>query len=151
MFEAVKMLNRQQASNPTVHGKEEKPLLNTQDIYNETNEHFEHHLYDKSNQTIDTFKGEKRPLNLPISLVEVEIAIKKSNNNRASGLDEIAAELVKYAPVKLWEVINSVLNECFKEHERIDDGKGAIALIQNPGKPRGSLKNLPPVILLQIV
>lgn len=151
MFKAVKMLNRQQASNPTVHGKEEKPLINTQDIFNETNEHFQHHLYDKSNQTIDTFEGEKRPLNLPISLEEAETGIKKSNNNRASGLDEIAAELVKYAPVKLWEVIKSVLNEYFKEHERIDVGKGAIAPIQKPGKPRGSLKNLPPVILLEIV
>ena len=94
MFKAVKMLNRQKASNPIVPGKDVKPLLNTQDIYNEMKEHFEHHFYDKNNQTIDTFEGEKRPLNLPISLEEVKIAIKKLNNNRAPGLDEIAPELV---------------------------------------------------------
>ena len=41
-------------------------------------EHFEHQFYDKNHQTIDTFE---RPLNLPISLEEVEIAIKKLNNN----------------------------------------------------------------------
>ena len=54
-------------------------------------EHFEHHFYNKNHQTIDTSKGEKQPFNLPISL-EFKIAIKKLNNNRVTGLDEIAAE-----------------------------------------------------------
>ena len=103
-------------------------------------EHFEHQFYDKNHQTIDTFEEEKRPLNLPISLEEVEIAIKKLNNNRAPGLDEIAAELVIYAPVELWKVIKFVLSQCFE-----------LVPIQKPGKPRGPLKNLHPVILLQII
>ena len=57
-------------------------------------EHFEHHFYDKNHQTIDTFEGEKQPLNSPISLEEVKIAIKKLSNNGTPGLDDIAAELV---------------------------------------------------------
>ena len=64
-------------------------------------EHFEHHFCAKNHQTTETFEGAKRLPSLPISSEEVEIAIKKSNNNRAPGLDEIAAELVKYAPVEL--------------------------------------------------
>ena len=83
------------------------------------------------------------------SLKEVEIAIKKLNNNQAPGLDEIAAKLVKYAPVQQWKVIKSVLNECFEEQEHVR--KGALSPIQNPGKPRGVLKNFRPVILLQII
>ena len=112
MFKATKILNGKKASNPIVPGKDGIPLLNAQDIYNEMKEHFQHHFHDKNHQAIDTFEVEKRPLNLPISLEEVEIAMKKSNNNRAPRLDEIAAELVKYAPVELWEVIKSPLNEC---------------------------------------
>ena len=81
--------------------------------------HFEHNFCDKNHQTIDTFEGEKRPLNLPTSSEEVEIAIRKLNNNRAPGLDDIAAELVKYVPVELWEVIKSALNECFEECKRL--------------------------------
>ena len=50
----VKMLNRQKQSNAIVHGKDGKPLLNTQDIYNEMKEHFEHHFY------VDIFEGEKQ-------------------------------------------------------------------------------------------
>ena len=84
MFKAVKMLNRQQASNPTVHGKEEKPLLNTQDIYNEMRQYSENDFYRKSHETIETSEGEKQLLNLPISLDEIKIVIKKLNNNRAS-------------------------------------------------------------------
>ena len=75
----------------------------------------------------------------------------KLNNNRAPGLDEIAAELVKYAPLELWEVIKTVLNECFEKHEHIGVGKGALLSIQKPGKPRGLLKKLRPVIWLQII
>ena len=81
-------------------------------------EHFEHHFYNKNHQTIDTSKGEKQPFNLPISL-EFKIAIKKLNNNRVTGLDEIAAELVKYTPLELWEVIKYELNESCKEHKHI--------------------------------
>ena len=73
------------------------------------------------------------------------------NNNPAPGLDEIATELVKYAPVELWKVIKYVTNECFQEHEYIDVGKNALVPIQKPGKPRGSFKNVRPVILLQII
>ena len=49
------------------------------------------------------------------------------------------------------EVIQSVQNECFEEHEYVDVGKGALVLIQKPGKLRGPLKNLCMVILLQII
>ena len=78
------MLNRQKESNPIVHGKDGKPLLNTQGIYNEMRQHFENYFYHKSHETIETSEGEKQLLNLPISLDEIKIVIKKLNNNRAS-------------------------------------------------------------------
>ena len=77
--------------------------------------------------------------------------MKKLNNNRAPRLDEIATELVKYVPVELKKVIKSVLNECFEGHEDIEVVKSAHFSIQNLVKPRGSLKNLLRVILLQII
>ena len=95
------MLNRQKESNPIVHGKDGKPLLNTQGIYNEMRQHFENYFYHKSHETIETSEGEKQPLNLPISLDEVEIAIKKLKNNRETGLQEITVELIKYASAEL--------------------------------------------------
>ena len=58
MFEAIKMLNSQKLSNLIFHGKDGKPLLNTQDIYNEMKKHFEHYFYVKNYQTIETFEGE---------------------------------------------------------------------------------------------
>ena len=92
-------------------------------------EHFEHQFYDKNHQTIDTFE---RPLNLPIS--------RNCHKEIEQQWDETAAELVIYAPVELWKVIKFVLSQCFE-----------LVPIQKPGKPRGPLKNLHPVILLQII
>ena len=91
------------------------------------------------------------PLDTHISVKEKEKAIKRINNNRAAGLVEITAELVKYAPAELWEVITDILNECFEEHKMIDVGKGALIPLQKPGKPKGPIKNLRPVILLLII
>lgn len=82
---------------------------------------------------------------------ESESDIKKLNNNRAPRLDEIATELVKYVPVELKKVIKSVLNECFEGHEDMEVVKSAHFSIKNLVKPRGSLKNLLRVILLQII
>ena len=44
-------------------------------------EHFEYYFCAKNHHTTDTFEGAKGLLSLPISSEEVEIAIKKSNNN----------------------------------------------------------------------
>ena len=84
IFKAVKMLRKQKRSNTIAHGKDGKPLLNTQGIYNEMRQHFENYFYHKSHETIETSEGEKQLLNLPISLDEIKIVIKKLNNNRAS-------------------------------------------------------------------
>ena len=95
------MLSRQKGSNPLVHGKDGKPFLNIQGIYNKMRQHFENYLNHKSHETIETSEGEKQPLNLPISLDEVEIAIKKLKNNRETGLQETTVELIKYASAEL--------------------------------------------------
>lgn len=150
-FKPIKMLNRHEASNSIVPGKDGKSLLNTQDIHKEIKRQFELLFWNKSYQTIDTFNREERPFNLIVSLEESESDIKKLNNNRAPRLDEIATELVKYVPVELKKVIKSVLNECFEGHEDMEVVKSAHFSIKNLVKPRGSLKNLLRVILLQII
>ena len=151
MFKAVKMLNRQKASNPIVSGKDRKSLRNTQDIHKEMKRHFGQHFCNKNYQNKDSFEGDRRPFNLTVSLEEIGIVMQKLNNNRAPRLDQIATELVRYVPVELRKVIKSILNECFEEHKHIEVVKSALFSIQNLVKPRGLLKNLLQMILLQVI
>ena len=97
------------------------------------------------------FEGDRRPSNTPINLEEAQFAIKKLNNNRAAGSDEIAAELVKYAPEELNKTTQKILVECFEQHELLYVGKRTLVPLQKPGKLKGSLKNLSSLILLLII
>ena len=92
-----------------------------------------------------------RKLIHPISNEEVTKSISKLNNNRSAGYDTITAELIKCGPEILQSIIKTILNNCFEQHKQIDIGKGILVALQKPGKPKGPVKNLRPVILLPII
>ena len=77
---------------------------------------------------------------------EVKREIKKLNNNRATGPDGISAELIKCSPEELQEYICKILNEVIEEHHKLDLGRVILVALQKPGKPKGPVKNLRPVI-----
>ena len=47
LFKAVKMLNRKQYENPSIHDKKGKSITNKQEIHNVMKEHFSNHFFDK--------------------------------------------------------------------------------------------------------
>ena len=73
------------------------------------------------------------------------------NNNRAAGPDGISAELVKYAPIEVHKFICDILNDVLENHNDLDLGRGCLVALQKPGKPKGPVRNLRPVILLLII
>ena len=87
----------------------------------------------------------------PITVDETKAAAMKLNNNRAPGCDGITAELIKYAPDELFHTITTILNSSLEKHQTIEIGKGILVPLQKPGKDKGPVKNLRPVILLLIV
>ena len=89
-------------------------------------------------------------MNVPITEAEVQTSVKKLNNRRAPGKDEIYAELIKYGPETLIKIIGKVLNLIFEKHQEIDVGVGLIASITKP-KFKGEPKDLRPVTLLTII
>ena len=85
------------------------------------------------------------------TLDEVTKIIMKLNNNRAQGYDKIAAEMIKYGPEELHQKITSILNNCISNKLDIDTGFGLLAPLQKPGKTKGPVTNLRPVILLPVI
>ena len=77
--------------------------------------------------------------------------INKLNNNKTPGIDNISAEMVKYGPLTLFEAIKETLNEAFEKEIELELGEGILVSLQKPGKTKGPVTNLRPVILLPIL
>ena len=90
-------------------------------------------------------------LRYPISRMEVQDAASKLKNNHACGPDFVPNELLKYAcahnEAAKW--IAHLLNAAVEDKIHLNEiGAGTLVPLQKPGKPRGPLSNLRPVVLL---
>ena len=86
-----------------------------------------------------------------ITSEEVLRALKTLKNHRACWTDMIPNELLKYGGLALAENIARILNAIFKlkRDEVISTiRQGALGRLQNPGKLKGKLKSLCPVVVL---
>ena len=150
MFKSVKMLNRKKFENPYIYDSEGKIITNPTEVYKTVKNHFKQHFTDTKANEVEPFIGLPKKLNKPITDEEVKKAIDKLNNNRAAGPDRISAELIKYGSQEINTMIKDILNECIENHQPIDVGNGILVALQKPGKPKGPVKNLRPINLLNI-
>ena len=88
-------------------------------------------------------------MNSPFTTEEVENAIKKLKDNKAAGSDNLTAEQLKFEPSL---IIADILNTAAEtgEHPR-EIKSGLLNPLQKPGKKKGPLSNLRPIILLSIL
>ena len=68
---------------------------------------------------LEPFVGPPKPLSVPISSLEVEIAAKKLKNGKATGPDNTPNELLKYACDSLYSIYAKTINRCFEENSFI--------------------------------
>lgn len=88
----------------------------------------------------------------PFTSAEIRKAVFKIKSGKIPGCDGIQIELIKNAPTKILEVIADIYNnlaetgDCPKEITY-----GLLRPLQKPGKPKGPVSNLRPIILLPIL
>lgn len=112
---------------------------------------FHGQLSDSSRSSFSPFTGPPSPLSTPITVDEVEKAIKRMKNCKAPGPDEIRAELYKYSGRECASHIANILNDVFVKNMPIDTNTGVLCPLQKPGKAKGPCSNLRPVVLLNVV
>ena len=94
----------------------------------------------------------KKKMRTPFTKAEVATAIKRLKNNKSPGVDEVIAELFKYAPDLVHKQIVEIYNEMAATGEYpIEITQGLLCAIQKPGKTIGPPQNLHPIILLSIL
>lgn len=105
MFKSVREPTRKKFENAFVLDKNRKKVTNPQEMYNIIKGHFQQQFFDNTEVYLKPFIGNPRKLNNEITLLQVTKAVKKLNNSRAPGFDMISAEMVKYGPAVLLELI----------------------------------------------
>lgn len=151
MFEAVRQLSRNQNTDSvSVFNADNQMVDNDRDKADIIRNYFEeHYTGPESEPPIEPFTGIPRPLHDPISAVEVELAAKKLRNGKAVGPDGIPNEFLKHSPKIFFSTFAQLINQSFELHEHVPSfTEGYLTPLQKPGKPRGPLKSLRPLCLL---
>ena len=151
MFEAVRQLSCAGTTEPvSVFGDSDELVFNSSDKAHLIRRYFsDHYTCPEDEVPLTPFIGTARPLNSPITSEEVKFAASKLRNGKAVGPDGIPNELLKYATPSFYDRFATLLNRCFETHEAVPSfTEGYLAPLQKPGKPKGPLKSIRPLCLL---
>ena len=96
MFKSVRLLYDTPYRQPTIHNDQRRAIQDQEEYGKHVSDFFSEQFQGDVKQGITTITGEPRPLQYPITASEVEHAMNRLNNNRASGSDELPGELLKH-------------------------------------------------------
>ena len=92
------------------------------------------------------------PLVDPIRCEETEAAIQFLNNNRASGSDDISAEMFKYGGKHIARIVTSILNGLFEKQCNVEEIlDGLLILLNKPNNKPKTADNTRPITLLNVI
>lgn len=149
MFEATRALAAFKETEPvSVFNSENQLVASDDEKANIIREWFLQH-YTSTDPPLEPFIGPPHPLQTPISTAEVQYAASKLKNGKAVGPDQIPNELLKYSPASFHQEYASLINRSFELNEHVPSfTEGFLTPLQKPGKPKGPLKSLRPLCLL---
>ena len=111
--------------------------------------YFQEQFTDHADGPLPAFEGPPRPLDVPITSEEVRVATSKLKNGKSNGPDNIPNELVKAWDPSCNIAYANIINESFVTNTHIGSiGQGILTPLQKPGKDKGPMKSLRPLMLL---
>ena len=115
-------------------------------------EYFRNELNDSNEPSLPAFLTPPSNLDCPISTDEIQIAINKLKSGKSVGLDNVPGEVIKALNQSLLqEELAKVFNQSFEKNVHIEAiGAGILTPLAKPGKPRGPVKSIRPLTLLNI-
>ena len=149
MYSAVKLMQRKRYENSKVQDINGHLATSPDEILKITTEFFKDKFHQQDTNTIDPFRGQARKLSKEITPAEVTKSLHRLNNNRAAGSDEIPGELLKYGANQLSLPISKIINEVFTMHKPLEINNAIMITLPKPGKTKGPVKHLRPVMLLE--
>ena len=150
MFQAVRELNKKEDNVIIVENSNGEIIHSVEEELKEITNYFKDIFTQDSTHPLPDITPQK--LKEEITSFEVEKAVNKLKNNKSSGCDNINAELLKYGPTIVFDIIANILNKAAETGDKpIEISLGHLVPLPKPGKPKGPVKNLRPIILLSVL
>ena len=148
MFKAMRLMNKEKPKEKILIKLDENTIIVNEDETTKTISKFFENIFNKSNvKDIENVNPTK--MKTPFTEIEVENAINKLKNDKSPGTDNITPEQLKCAPKIVHKHIADIFNNMAETGTYPKEIKQGILIpLQKPGKEKGKLDNLRPVILL---
>ena len=149
MFEAVRSLAKIKKCNSiTVHDSNGNMIANDDAKAALLKEFYEKKFTAEDVTPLECFDGPPRPLDIPLTVFEVEKASRALKNGRATGPDGIPSELMKYADPVFYGRYAECVNNSLATNTTVDVlGEGIITPLQKPKKEKGPPETTRPLTL----
>ena len=150
MYKAIRKIYRNKPKQPLIVEKDEGVTCDEETATETITDYFKF-MFNKENQTkMEEIKPTE--MNTPFDEEEVAEAVNSLKNNKSAGIDDIHAEQLKYGPDIINKYIAEILNDIAKTGDYPEELKhGILVPLPKPGKKKGPVENLRPIILLSIV
>lgn len=150
MFKSVKKQYREKPKEKIFVKKGNKIIQDDHEVTKEVTKFFEEMFNSEAFIEMNEIKPTK--MENPFNTNEIKKAINKLKNNKSPGPDEIYAEQLKHAPDTLSNIIADLFNKMAETGAYPDEiSEGLLIPIQKPGKEKGKIQNLRPIILLNML
>ena len=149
MFRAIQTITKTKKEPLTIQD-ENGLTADSEKVTEIITQHFKGQFHTNAHQPLPDITP--TPLENPFTLQEIQNAIKRLQNNKSAGPDNIYAEQLKYAPDYIHAQLQNILNDIAATGTYPDEIKhGLLVPLQKPGKPKGPPENLRPIILLSML
>ena len=116
-YPAMELLTHMQYRQPTIHDDQGRTIQDQEEYGKHVSDFFSEQFQGDVKQGMTAFTGEPRSLKYPIAASEVELAMNRLNNNRASGSDELPGELLKHGSNVIAKPIADIFNRAITDQE----------------------------------
>ena len=151
MYKAVRNLNKLKPKSPLLikDSKSGSLTSNEQDQANIIAKYFQEIFFKDAKPPEDI---PPTPMSIPFTVEEIRSAIRRLKNNKSPGSDGLVVELLKCAPEEIYQLIADIYNEMAATGDHPKELiEGLLCALQKPGKKKGPLENLRPIILLSVL
>ena len=150
MFSAIKQIQKFKPKKKLlIKTKEGSLTANEQHQAKLIAEHFKSQF---NKEGIEQIRVPPKAMRNPFTADEIRKAVKKLKNGKSAGIDELKAELLKHSPDAVMEKISNLINNIAVTGDNPKEvAEGVLAALQKPGKKKGPLDNLRPIMLLSML
>ena len=146
MYDAVRNINRIKPKSPLVVSSPDGQTTDEEEQTVIISDFFKKIFWKNAEPMRDV---QPTPMTTPFTAPEIRKSVSKLKTNRSPGCDNIPVELIKHAPEEVYQLIADIYNRIAMEGfcpKEINNG--ILIPLQKPGKPKGPVTSLRPIILL---